>query len=107
MAAAVAQPLTLEVRWAQALYKATMETFVLRITLKDEAKEAFGRFTTDNVNYRVEIRIDGRLVITPFIREPVMDGVIEVMGPTAAEARALAKRLSREGATVEFKTVLN
>lgn len=101
---AQAEPLILEVKEAVAAFDQRIRDLpVLTITLTENSKEAFARFTEENVGRKVELRIDGKAVLAPVIREPILGGVLQISGSSTGmeELRQLARRLS--GGTVKVE----
>ncbi len=47
----------------------------------------FAEFTANNVGRTVEVRIDGKVVMRPIIREPIKGGSVQVSGGFTAQAR--------------------
>lgn len=66
--------------------------------LKDSARRMFADLTARNVGKRIEIRLDGRVVMTPVIREPIRGGSGILSGNlTINAAKEIADRLSSGG----------
>ena len=69
--------------------------------MKDESRAAFARVTTENVGRKAEVRIDGKTVMSPVIREPIQGGSLQVSGGlTVAEVADLVARLKSGGARI-------
>jgi preprotein translocase subunit SecD len=65
-----------------------------------------GEFTTANVGRKIEIRVDGQVLMSPVIREPVVNGVVQVSGHfTLDEAADLAARLTAGTSKIEVEFV--
>src|SRR5262249_556904 len=60
---------------AQAQIEQRRKEPVVLIRLTDAGRVAFGKFTTENVGRKTEVRVDGRVVMSPVIREPIMFGM--------------------------------
>lgn len=106
MAPARAESLLLEVRDATvAVDHRANDLAVLTVRLVPAAQDAFARFTTANVGRRAEIRIDGKVMLKPIIREPILSGSLQISGPPLEELRMLAKRLSAGGVNIEVELV--
>jgi len=54
----------------------------ISLTFTDEASKRLFQVTTDNVNHRIGILFDGNLITAPNIREPIINGDVEITGPT-------------------------
>ena len=74
--AAAAEPLTVDVRDAQAGYDPRTGQPVLAIRMGDAAA-AFSRLTRDGVGRSMELRIDGKAVATSVVREPILGGTLQ------------------------------
>jgi preprotein translocase subunit SecD len=93
-AAAIADPLVLEVKDAVAGLDQRTRDPILTITLTPASQQAFGRLTAANVGRKAEMRIDGKVVLAPIIREPILGGTLQISGRELGDVRALASRLS-------------
>jgi hypothetical protein len=58
------------------------------------SREAFADFTEAHVADRVDIRINGEVLMSPFVVEPIRDGVIRTSRVDRVELALIAKRLS-------------
>src|SRR5689334_8108990 len=83
--AASSEPLTLEVERAAVSFDQLTSEPLVTIFLKPAAGQAFFEFTRKNVGRKVEVRIDGKSVTRPFIREPITGGVIQISGHFTAD----------------------
>jgi preprotein translocase subunit SecD len=100
-----AEPLALEVLSATVDFDQYTKHQVIYARLKPAAAEAFRRFTKENVGRKIEVRIDGRIVVKPFIREPIISEIIPIAGDfTADQARETAERLSSGKSKIELET---
>ena len=105
--AAVAEPLTLDVREAQAGRDERPGAVILKIKLADTQKEAWRRFTAENLARKIELRIDGQTVLTSVIREVMVSTSFQTTVPTDEEAHSVAERLSKGGVKVEVEVAPN
>ena len=102
MVPAFAEPVTIEVQKATvAVDPRANDLAVLTITMTPDGRLAFGRFTEEHVGRRVDVRIDGKVVMRPIIREPILRGVLQISGPPLEELRQLANRLSAGNVKLE------
>lgn len=71
---------------------------VLQITLNKAETADLAALTTANVGNQLAIRVDGKLVMEPYINEPILGGSIQVMAPRHDLDRlaALLKRCRAE-----------
>jgi SecD/SecF fusion protein len=102
----VAEPLTLEVaRAAQAFDQRTGEPIV-SFTMTESSRRLFADFTAQNVGRKAAIRVDGRVVMKPVIREPILGGAGQLSGGFSVdEAKDIADRLSSGAARMEVEAV--
>jgi len=102
---AVAEPLRLEVLSAYAgVYQKSGEA-VVGIRLTDDSSARFADFTRINIGQMIDIRIDGKSVVKPVVREPIIGGVLQISIDRPADAEQLAARLNNRTATVEVEAV--
>lgn len=105
MATAYAEPLVLDVKEASAAFDQRINEPILLVALTPASQEAFGRFTTENVGRKTEVRIEGKVVMKPVIREPILGGRLQISGIQIEEAHALARRLSAGNVKIEVEVV--
>ena len=105
--AAAAEPLTLDIRAATAGFDQRTREPILTIALTAVAREAFFHLTRDNIGRSMELRIDGKTVLTSVIRDSLLAGSFQVSGHTHETYRSLADRLSKEGAKVQVEIAPN
>jgi preprotein translocase subunit SecD len=67
----------------------------------DSARD-FAGFTEANVGRKIDIRVDGKVMMQPVIREPIRGGSGQVIVSSAEEGRTLAARLSDGSLTLEI-----
>jgi preprotein translocase subunit SecD len=104
--AANAAPLLLEVTRATAGFDQRTNEPIISIALSEASKRAFGELTAANVGAAMELRIDGKAVMKPIIRDPILGGMLQISGRfTASEARDIAGRLSAGSAKIEVEIV--
>ena len=97
--------MTLELRGAQLAYDQRNGIPIIVVTLTDRSKEVFSRLTRENIARKVKIRIDGKVISAPYIREPIIGGIVQIIGPTLEDARTLAELLTKQGAQVQVEIV--
>lgn len=99
---ALADPLVLAVKSAEVAFAHGTNQPVLRLTLTPESAKAFGELTAANVGRVVELRLDGKLMMAPVVREPIVGGAIEISGDfVPAELKDVADRIAKGDAKVE------
>jgi preprotein translocase subunit SecD len=104
IATAAAQPVPLQVVSATpALDQRTGEPIV-SFQLTDASRKTFAEFTAKNIGRPMAIRIDGKLISKPVIREPILGGAGQLSGMfTAEETKTLAERLLAGKARLEIE----
>lgn len=66
----------------------------IRLELTRSGAVELGRVTTERLNKRVAIIVDGTVIAAPFIREPIRGGSVVISGKfSEQESRALAEKL--------------
>jgi preprotein translocase subunit SecD len=79
---------------------------VVSILLTARSGRLFAELTTKNVGRRTELRIDGKVVASPIIREPIKGGSLQISGNMAlADAKELADRLNSGAANIEVEVM--
>jgi preprotein translocase subunit SecD len=99
-------PLRLQVAKAEASFDSRTNEPVVVITLVARSGRMFGELTRNNIGRVLVLRIDGQVAAEPIIREPIMNGVLQISGSmTVKDAAALAERLSKGEAKIEVELV--
>ena len=99
-------PLRLQIENATPILDERTREPVVTFRLTERSGRMFAEFTANNVGRTVEIRIDGKVVMKPIIREPIKGGSIQVSGGfTLKDAKELADRLNSGAARVEAEVV--
>ncbi len=101
VSSAAAETLVLRVTDANVVKDQRTGSPVVTIRLSADSARAFGAFTTARVDNKAELRVDGKLVAAPVIREPITGGTLHISGENADAARALAEQLLKPDARVE------
>ncbi|MBN9023096.1 MAG: hypothetical protein J0H08_13595 [Rhizobiales bacterium] len=101
---ALAEPLELEVVAALAAFDSTGAA-VVNVRLNPESQRAFDAFTTANVGRTIEVRVDGRVVSAPVIRDPITGGELVISGSLTVEEAGDLAMLLRDGALIEVEIV--
>ena len=102
-AGATAEPIVLEIESASARYDLRTSEPIVAFAMKPASQRLFADFTAKNVGRKTEIRVDGRLVGSPVIREPIVGGSGQISNKfTAEEARDIAARLSSGRSKLEI-----
>lgn len=104
-APAMAEPTSIEVASAETNFDQRTNEPIVTLRMTEASRQLFAAFTVKNVGRKVDIRIDGKTVISPVIREPILQGSVQVSnnGWTAAYTRDLADRLSIGKSKIEIE----
>jgi preprotein translocase subunit SecD len=103
---AFAQPLALDIAQAGVAYDQRTGEPVVTFRWAEPSIRLFAEFTARNVGRRFAIRVDGRVVTTLVIREPILGDTGQIAGGfTVDRARQLADRLSSGTGKVEVEVV--
>jgi preprotein translocase subunit SecD len=79
---------------------------IVTLVLGQKSKQALSAFSSAEIGRRVELRIDGRVLITTAIREPLSTSVqISDVGWTDAIAATIASELAKPNAKIRFQTI--
>jgi len=99
-----ADPLALRVTRAEVAYDQRTGEPVVTMLFDEASKRLFADFTARNVGKAMELRVDGRTVMKPVIREPITAGSGQIAGAlTVQQAREMAERLSSGAAKLEVE----
>ena len=63
----------------------------LGITLHPGARETLERETAARVGSELPVTLDGRVLISPVVREPLTGGMIQITGPSRKELKAVRR----------------
>jgi preprotein translocase subunit SecD len=102
---AVAEPLTLEVTEASVAYDTRTGAPMVAFRLSEASRRAFADFSTHHVGDKIDMRIDGKTVMTPVIREPITGGIGQITASSADEARKVADRLVAKAARFDVEAM--
>jgi preprotein translocase subunit SecD len=103
---AQAQPLRLEVEKAEAAFDQATGTPIVTVWISKASTKAFGALTAGNIGRPMEIRIDGKAVMKPVIREPILGNSFQVSGRlTVDDVRRIAAQLSTGASRIEVEIV--
>ena len=75
---------------------------LLAIKLDEASRRTFSTFSSTYVGSKTELRVDGKVIAEPVIREPITGGSLEIyLGDQTERANNWAEQLSKPGAKVE------
>jgi len=103
--AANAEPIAIDVVSAEAGFDQRSGQPVISFKMTPTSQGLFANFTSANVGRKMDIRVDGRTVSSPVIREPIVGGTGQIADRslTAAQAKDLAERIAAGRAKIEFE----
>jgi preprotein translocase subunit SecD len=105
-AVAAAEPLVIEIADAQVAFETRTSEPIVSFRMTEASKQLFAEFTSRNVGRKAEIRVDGRALMAPVIREPILGGSGQIAaGLKLDEAKDLADRLASGRARMEVEAV--
>jgi preprotein translocase subunit SecD len=103
-AVAFAKPLHLSVTKVSVVTDRITNEKSLSLELTPKSREAFGEFTNAHVGDTIDVRIDGEVVMSPRLMEPILGGVIMVSGTFEPGRLAeIGKSIIPGGARVEVE----
>jgi preprotein translocase subunit SecD len=106
-AAVAADPLLFDVAQANPGFDQRTNAPTVTFRFTPESARKFAQFTSENVGRAAEIRLDGKVLSRPVIREPILGGTGQISGSfTVEQARDLAARLAA-GTKLEIEAVAN
>jgi preprotein translocase subunit SecD len=107
IAAAAAEPLLLDIAQAEVAYDQRSGEPVVSFRFTPDSARRFGKFTQRNVGHAVEMRVDGKVLSRPVIREPILQNSGQISSNfSVQEAKDLAARLS-SGTKLEIEAMAN
>ena len=99
-------PLRLQIESAAPVFDERTKDPAVTFRLTARAGRLFAEFTGNNIGRTIEIRIDGKTVMRPIIREPILGGSVQITGGfTLKDAKELVDRLNSGAARVEAEVV--
>lgn len=99
-APAFAEPLTLKVTDAEIAYDARSSQPLVTFRMSEASRKAFADFSAQHVGEKIDLRIDGKSVMTTIIREPITGGVGQILATNKDGARRLTERLKAKAPLV-------
>ena len=106
LATAAAEPIFLEITDAVVAFDQRTSEPVVSFRMTPASQRLFADFKSKNVGRKTEFRLDGRLLMSPVIREPILGGAGQISSKfTVEDARDIAERLSSGRAKIEIEAV--
>jgi preprotein translocase subunit SecD len=79
---------------------------MVELVLGQKSKQALSAFSSAELGHKVELRVDGRVIAAPVIREPLSTSIqISEAGWTDEVAAAMAGELAKPAAKIELGTI--
>jgi hypothetical protein len=105
---AVGDRLELDVASAEVNFDPQLNQSIITIVIGENSRRDFADFTTRNLGQQMEMRVSGRVVSDPIIREPVLSGRAQIASSkTLEEARGIAAHLASGSGKLEVQIVFN
>ena len=83
-----------------AAYDARNGRPLVSFRMSEASRKAFADFTSQHVNEKIDIRVDGNSVTQVVIREPITGGVGQISATSVDTARQLTERLKAKAPLV-------
>ena len=78
---------------------------IVQLVLGQKSRQALTAFSSAEIGNKAELRVDGRVVAAPVIREPLSTSIeISEVGWTEEVVAAIANELARPNAKIELGT---
>jgi preprotein translocase subunit SecD len=107
IAAAAGEPLLFDIAQAEVAYDQRTSEPVVSFRFTPDSARRFAEFTQHNVGHVIELRVDGKVLSRPVIREPILQNSGQISGHLSVpEATALVARLTG-GAKLEIEAMAN
>jgi preprotein translocase subunit SecD len=107
IAAAAAEPVLFDIAQAEVAYDQRSGEPVVSFRFTPDSARKFGELTQRNVGHVIELRVDGKVLSRPVIREPILQGVGQISSHfSVQDAQDLAARLA-SGTKLEIEAVAN
>jgi preprotein translocase subunit SecD len=100
-----AEPLRLGVVSASAGFDQRSGQAMVTIRLTDDSRRHFAEFTQANLGQPIDVRVDGKSMMRPVVREPITGGAFQIPMDRPEDAAPLAARFNNRTATVEVEAV--
>lgn len=94
------EPISLDVKSAEVARSPISYDYGLNIVLTSESAAKFRDFTQAAMGRQTQVLINDRVVMEPWMREPIMDGRIALAGADRKDLEAIAEQLALPGAKI-------
>jgi preprotein translocase subunit SecD len=107
IAAAAGEPVMFDIAQAEVAYDQRTGEPVVSFRFTPDSARKFAEFTQRNVGRAAEMRVDGKVLSRPVIREPILQNSGQISSHfSVPEAQELAARLAA-GSKLEIEAVAN
>jgi preprotein translocase subunit SecD len=104
--AAVAEPLVIEVSDVAPILDERTKQPMIVFKMSPTSTKLFAELTTNNLGRKMDLRIEGKTVMSAVIREPILAGSVQVSGGlTLRETKDLADSIAAAKSKVEVEIV--
>jgi preprotein translocase subunit SecD len=101
---AAAEPAVIELVSATAGFDQRTNEPIVEYKLSPASGKLFAEATRKNVGRKLELRVDGQVVVSAVIREPILGGSGQISDRyTDQDVKNIVGRLSSRGARIEFE----
>jgi len=105
-ATATAEPLAVEVTDVAPILDEQTKRPMIVFKMSPASTKLFAELTTNNLGRVLELRIDGKTVMSPVIREPILGGSVQVSGDwTLRQTKDLADSIAAGKSKIEVEIV--
>jgi preprotein translocase subunit SecD len=77
----------------------------LTVRLTEQSRQQFALFTQANLGQKIDIRVDGKSMLSPVVREPITGGILTISVSEPVEAHGVAERLSHPSTILEVDAI--
>lgn len=101
-----AEPIAVEVISATEGYDQRTREPVIEYKLSQASQKLFADITSKNVGRKLEMRLDGQVVVSAVVREPILGGSGQISGRyTEQQVKDIVQQLSSGRSRIEFEIV--
>jgi preprotein translocase subunit SecD len=102
---AAAQPLLIEVATVESTLDKRTNEPVISLKMSEKSAQSFAQLTQENIGRLMQLRVDGKVIMSPVIREPILHGSLQISGRySSKEAKDIADSI-KSGSKVEVELV--
>ena len=107
LAVASAEPLAIEIVSGEPGHDQRTGEPMVSFKISPASARQFAEFTSRNIGRKMEVRVDGKPILAPVIREPILGGSGQIADRalTIEHARQIAEGIRAGRAKVEFEIV--